>query len=215
RPRRRACRRRARRSTSARARAARARTRARRAHPSRRRWSPRRRRRGSARTRRSGTRCRTSRPGGSSSTLLRCERDLTGARVVGFARWLAGDLLDDEQRAGHLVTRDSGAAVVRELVERRWVRRVTRLNDRRDRLAPAVVVDADHEHVVDVRVCLERRLDLLGVDLLAAGVDALRAAAQQRHRAVVLEAGVVAGDRVALAVDLDEGCRGLLGILVV
>ena len=62
---------------------------------------------------------------------------------------------------------------------------------------------------------LQRRLDLLGVDLLAARVDALRAAAEQRHRAVELEAGEVAGHRVALAVDLDEGRGRLLRVLVV
>ena len=54
---------------------------------------------------------------------------------------------------------------------------------------------------------LEHLLDLLGEDLLAAGVDAHRPAAEQGDRAVGLDRGVVAGDRVALAVDHEERGR--------
>ena len=70
-------------------------------------------------------------------------------------------------------------------------------------------------HVVDGRVALDRHLDLLGVDLLAAGVDAVGAAAEQRDPVALLDPGEVAGHRVALAVDLEEGRRRLLGVLVV
>ena len=63
---------------------------------------------------------------------------------------------------------------------------------------------------------LERGLDLFRVDLLAAGVDALRATAEQRHRAVVFETGEVARARsTGVPVDLDERGRRLHGILVV
>ena len=82
-------------------------------------------------------------------------------------------------------------------------------------LAPPLVGDPDHEHVEHLRVALERRLDLFGIDLLAARVDALRTAAEQGHRAVELEAGEVAGHRVALAVHLDERGGRLDRVLVV
>ena len=58
-------------------------------------------------------------------------------------------------------------------------------------------------------------LHLFGEHLLATGVDARRAAAEQRDRAVVLDPGIVAGDRVPAPGDRSEGGRGLLGILVV
>ena len=64
-------------------------------------------------------------------------------------------------------------------------------------------------------VGLQRALDLLGEDLLAAGVHAGVAAAEQRHRAVGLDPGEVAGHRVPLAVHLGEHRRGLDRVLVV
>src|SRR3546814_10727224 len=69
--------------------------------------------------------------------------------------------------------------------------------------------------VTDAGVGLDRLLDLLGKDLLAAGVDAHRAAAEHADAAVVLQHGVVAGAGVALAADHDEGAGRLLGVLVV
>ena len=78
---------------------------------------------------------------------------------------------------------------------------VAALDEGGDLLAPALVVGADDGGVEDVVVAQQDGLDLLGVDLLAAGVDADRAAAEHGDRAVVLAAGEVAGDRPALAVD--------------
>ena len=49
-------------------------------------------------------------------------------------------------------------------------------------LAEALVGHADHRGVGDGRVLLEHLLDLLGIDLLAAGVDAPGAPAEQRRR---------------------------------
>src|SRR3546814_12834618 len=69
--------------------------------------------------------------------------------------------------------------------------------------------------VTDAGVGLDRLLDLLGKALLAAGVDAHRAAAEHADAAVVLQHGVVAGAGVALAADHDEGAGRLLGVLVV
>src|SRR5438270_13453970 len=62
---------------------------------------------------------------------------------------------------------------------------------------------------------LEDLLDLLGEDLLASGVDAHRAAAQDPQRAVGVDGGVVAGHRVPRPVYRPKGPRRLLGILVV
>ena len=96
------------------------------------------------------------------------------------------------------------------------VRPVAGLDHGGDPLAPAVVGHADDDGVEDGGVGLERGLDLLGEDLLAAGVDALRAAAEQGDRAVGLEDGHVAGQRVAVAVGADDERLGrLLSVLVV
>ena len=101
-----------------------------------------------------------------------------------------------------------------ELVELRR-RAVPRLDDGDDPLTPPLVGHADDDGVEHRRVGLQRRLDLLGVHLLAAGVDRDRAAAEQRDRAVVLDAGVVARHRPPHAVDHRERRRGLLRVLVV
>ena len=87
--------------------------------------------------------------------------------------------------------------------QRRFVHLVpgVRFHERGDRLAPLVVGHADHGGVGDRRVQLQRFLDLFWIDLLAAGVDALTAPAEQGDRAVGLDRGVVAGNRVPLAVD--------------
>ena len=58
-------------------------------------------------------------------------------------------------------------------------RALAQLDERRHLLAPALVRRADHHRVVHVGVMLERVLDLLGEDLLAAGVDRDRVAAEQ------------------------------------
>src|SRR3546814_5299045 len=62
---------------------------------------------------------------------------------------------------------------------------------------------------------LVRHLDLLWIDLLPSGVDAVGTASQEGEPFALLDPGVVAGDRVAHAVDLDERLRGLLRVLVV
>ena len=86
----------------------------------------------------------------------------------------------------------------------------------RRRAAPALVGDADDHRVEHVGVRLQRGLDLFGEDLLAAGVDAHRAAAEQRDRAVGLDRGEVAGHRrSACRRTLDERLRRLLRVLVV
>ena len=57
-------------------------------------------------------------------------------------------------------------------------------SDGRDRLAESLVVDADDEAVEHAGDALDGLLDLLGEDLLAAGVDHLAAPAEQDQRAV-------------------------------
>ena len=112
----------------------------------------------------------------------------------------------------------SGATCARtcvgQLVERER-RAGPGLHDRDHPLAPAVVGHADDDRVEHGGVRLQRRLDLFGVHLLAAGVDRHRAPPEHGDGAVGLDAGVVAGHRPAHAVDHGERGRGLLRVLVV
>ena len=62
---------------------------------------------------------------------------------------------------------------------------------------------------------LERFLDLFRKDLLAGGVDAGAAAAEQGQAAVGLDHTPVAGNRIAHPIDNPEGTRRLFFILVV
>jgi hypothetical protein len=84
-------------------------------------------------------------------------------------------------RARQLVASSARCAGVTEIVELERAS-LAELDDGGDGLAVLLVGDADHEAVVDGRVALDRHLHLLGVDLLAAGVDAVGAAAEQRDR---------------------------------
>src|SRR5205823_3637900 len=90
-----------------------------------------------------------------------------------------------------------------------------RLHERGHPFAPLLVGDTDNDGVEHVGVALDRRLDLLGIHLLAAGVDAHRAPPEHEHGAVGLDGGHVAGEHPAHAVDLLEGRRRLHGVVVV
>ena len=116
--------------------------------------------------------------------------------------------------ARHLVPGDVPPAVRVEVLERRFVSRPG-LHDRRNALAPSLIGNTDDDDVEHRRMRLQRGFDLFREDLLAAGVDAHGAAAEQRHRAVCFHDGVVAGHRVPPAVHRHERCRGLVGIFVV
>ena len=75
------------------------------------------------------------------------------------------------------------------------------------------VVDADDEaveHSFDSFHCF---FDLFGEDLLAAGVNHLAAPSEQDERAVGLDRGEVARERIVLAVDHAEGSSRLVGVL--
>ena len=121
-----------------------------------------------------------------------------GPGIVGLPARAALDPLHQIERAGDLVAGDLVAAVRGERLQRRRVARA-RLQHGGDALAPARVAHAHHDHVEHLRVRLERGLDLLGEDLLAARVDADRAPAQQGDGAVGLDRREVTGDRVAAA----------------
>ena len=92
---------------------------------------------------------------------------------------------------------------------------LARRHDRRHPLAEAVVRQADHQRVEHVGVSLQGRLDLLGEDLLAPGVDAHRSAAEQGDGPVGFDGRHVAEERPALAVDVDERLGRLGRVLVV
>jgi hypothetical protein len=89
------------------------------------------------------------------------------------------------------------------------------LDQRGHPLAEAVVGHAEDQRVEHVGVRLQRALDLLGEDLLAAGVHARVAAAEKGDRAVLLDPRPITGHRVALAVHLGEHLGGLDRVLVV
>src|SRR5699024_11192130 len=167
-------------------------------------------------------RCRTARPAGCGYSLAdlltgvgRAGRgDLGGPAVVGLAGGVALDGGLDPQGARAFVAGDLAAGVLIDLVDR-WDAAVPGVQDGGDLLPHPLVGHAQHERVVDVGVRFEGGLDLLGVHLLAAGVDGHRAAAEHGDGAVGLDAGVVAGNGVALAVIGAEGLGGLGLVLVV
>src|SRR5207244_9545708 len=69
--------------------------------------------------------------------------------------------------------------------------------------------------VAHAGVALDRLLHLFGEDLLAAGVDHLRAAAEQLQGPVRLDGGEISRYAPALALEHPEGALGLLRVLVV
>src|SRR5687767_7388698 len=110
----------------------------------------------------------------------------TGPLVVGFAARRPADLADQPERPRHLVARERLTHMSVQFGQLR-LRIVTRLDESTDALAEQVVRNTDDERVEHVRMRLQRRLDLFGEDLLAAGVDARVAAAEEGDVAVVLE----------------------------
>src|SRR5439155_25352466 len=126
----------------------------------------------------------------------------------------APDLVGEHHAARALVARKPRAHPV---VERRrvgWVVADGR-HDCGHELAPLVVGYAHDDGVADAGVLLEHLLHLLGPDLLATRVDAVRSAPEQHERAVGVEPRLVAGNRVGDAVDLAERRRSAGRVLVV
>src|ERR1700677_265540 len=74
-------------------------------------------------------------------------------------------------------------------------------NQRSDRLAKAFIRNTDDHGIAHRAVRLERNLDFLRKNLLATGVDTLRAAADQIDRALGFNSGPVARYHEALAID--------------
>ena len=87
--------------------------------------------------------------------------------------------------------------------------------DGRDALAELLVRNADDQTIDHGLVTLDRLFHFFGVDLLAGGIDALRAAAQKIERTVGFDRRPVAGEGVAHAVDRLEGRGALLLVFVV
>src|SRR5262245_66618872 len=95
----------------------------------------------------------------------------------------------------------------------RQLRAGAELDDGGDALAPALVGNADDDGVDDGGMGLEGLLDLLREDLLAAAVDAHRAAAQDRDPAVGTDGREVSRHAPARAIDDHERRRRLLGVV--
>src|SRR5437763_1379702 len=102
-----------------------------------------------------------------------------GRPVVGFPVREPRNLIDQQHLARDLVSGNAGPAVLAQLLEA-GLAAGPRLQQRAHALAPALVGHPDHQDVVHVRVRLQRALDLLGIDLLAARVDRNRSATEQR-----------------------------------
>src|SRR5690606_3060447 len=113
--------------------------------------------------------------------------DLCGPPVIRLTGRGTLHLLDEGINPGDLVAGQVLAAVSVELLLRR--RPPVGLDDGGDATAPALVGDAGDDRVIDVRVSFEDGLDLLGVDLLPAGVDDLRTPAVHGDGAVGLHGG--------------------------
>src|SRR5262249_50451298 len=141
-------------------------------------------------------------------------RELRHGDVVRLAVRCAADRIDEEDALRRLEPRQPGTDVLAEVVLAGRGAAV-RLDEADDGLAPLLVRHTDVQRVVHGRVGLERLLDLFGIDLLAAGVDADAAAAEEHERAVVFDHAPVAGDDVPDAPDRLEGAGGLLRVLVV
>src|SRR3954462_10558985 len=103
---------------------------------------------------------------------------LAHARIVGLAVGPAFDRVDEHDVARRLVAGEQAARVFDERL-RLDLRAGERLDHRGDDLAEPGVGQADDHGVADVGMRLERLLDLLREDLLSAGVDAGRAAAEK------------------------------------
>src|SRR5579883_2519973 len=151
-----------------------------------------------------------------SGPAARLGRDLAaGPVVVGLARWRARYVVHPGHLLGQLVAGQLAPAEADQLGQGYRAGPGAGRHQGHHLLAPAGR-RAPHDHGVGHRrVGLESGLDLLGVDLLAPGVDAKRPPAQQPDGPVRLHRGHVAGDGPAAAVDLHEGGSRALGVLVV
>ena len=113
---------------------------------------------------------------------------VAGPAVVGLARGRAGHAVGEHPRPGDLVAGEVARGRARPARRSDGRRHAgAHGDDRAHPLAEALVGHADDEGVEDRRMALEHALDLLGEDLLAAGVDAGRAPAQHPDRAVGLD----------------------------
>src|SRR5882724_10426389 len=116
-------------------------------------------------------------------SVSRAGRGPLGPPVVGLARRRAHDVIDRAEALRDLVAGDLRAAVALNVLERRRDAG-PELHQRRDVLPPACVRYADDRAVEHGGMRLDRGLDLLGEDLLAARIDRHRAAAKERDAPV-------------------------------
>src|SRR3954463_1048330 len=137
-----------------------------------------------------------------------------GPTVIWLACRRPVNLVDPPNLPWHFVSRD---LLTHERIEagKRRVGTGTAMHDSGDTVAVPLVRDTDHQRVEHVRVALECGLHFLWIDLLAAAVDRLRAAAEHRDAAVRLDLCIIARNRIADTVEGLEGLCGLLLILVV
>src|SRR5262249_56177561 len=126
--------------------------------------------------------------------------DFAAQSVIGLTPRRPADLVRQPYGARHLV---SGDMLAHHCLQGREIEvgAGPQLHDCRNALPEPLVWNSDDQRVEDVWMLLDRSLDLLGEDLLAAGVNAHVAPAKQRDRPVLLHPGPVAGHDSPLAVN--------------
>src|SRR4029453_18321120 len=136
--------------------------------------------------------------------------DAPGPAQVRLAGGTTSELVDDDEAPWALVVGEPFTDVRARFGLGQRGTRVER-DDRGAPRPPALVRDADDHGVAYRGVGEQNLLDLLGEDLLAAGVDDPAAAAVEDHGATGLEARHVAGHHPAPSAELPQGPGGGLG----
>jgi hypothetical protein len=132
--------------------------------------------------------------------------------VVGLAVVRALDRVADHDVLRDFEVRERRLEEAADLVGSRWRGGG---DHRRDPLAEALVRQPNDKTVVNERVALDRLFDLLGENLLATRVDAVRSPPVECDRTISIDGRPVAGDGEGLTVELDECPRRRRSILVV
>src|SRR5665213_1662751 len=137
--------------------------------------------------------------------------DRTGMRIVGLAAGRTHDLVDEHELARDLVPGQEPMTVGLQVL-RPDLPAGPDLDEGDHPLPEPLVVQADHQGIGHVWMAFQCRLDLVGKDLLATGVDAQRAAPVHGDGPVRRHRRLIAREGPPGPVPLDE--RGRRGVRV-
>src|SRR6516225_4696824 len=121
------------------------------------------------------------------------------------------EFLDEFDIARHLIVRDLIAAEGANFLFARAHARA-QLDPGANLLAIAIVGDTDHLHVLDLRMAVEKFLDLARIDVFAAADDHVLDAADDVAIALGVDSGEVAGMHPARRIDRLAGARFVIPI---